>query len=508
MIGGLAPVADTLAAVLHLVEEALEDEELSKLCLVHFRAVYDQFTAGQLKGARVRLLVERAGRQRQLGRLLSLVREVNPGAHAEFEPRILLSCLEPLLEKIEQRHLAIDPGSAYASSRPAFQDESWAEGSAPDSLVEYARNLAGAPRQSTNDDFPLLVFVRLLSRQIKGQEGPLSDDLKVWHDEACRLLTSGAEEARRLHGRWETIPAATPAGGRKPWYLLVTVKESQEAPGKYLVQAWLHGSPEEPCLGGTLAARDQLPSSLDDLRIALARTCHAFNYPLKDVFVELFLPRELLHDGADQWTVSGGTAARQRWPIGSEHRVVIRFWERAFDVLSGEALAERCQVLRRQGEACHLFDVSRRPRPGTHAAAWIGANGWAVGDLATALHSLTDVVCCLLGYVPDASPDPADDPWLNVLFDEGIPVALWLRRHPEGGAASASAALKRLVRDKSLESLHDQVWQLRKDALPARHKGLWHMGSHLTLLWDDPERLPPASPRSEAFEPLSMPGLN
>jgi nucleoside phosphorylase len=77
-----------LAAVIDLVETAFTDEDLNTFCLAHFRRVYAQFAAGQQKGARVRLLVEFAERQRQLSRLLELVREANPGAYEEFEPRL------------------------------------------------------------------------------------------------------------------------------------------------------------------------------------------------------------------------------------------------------------------------------------------------------------------------------------------------------------------------------------------------------------------------------------
>jgi class 3 adenylate cyclase len=79
------------AAVRELVDAAFSDEGLSTLCFDRFRAVYDQFAAGQTKGQRVRLLVEHAERQRQLPDLLDAVRRANPGAYAEFEPRLVVA---------------------------------------------------------------------------------------------------------------------------------------------------------------------------------------------------------------------------------------------------------------------------------------------------------------------------------------------------------------------------------------------------------------------------------
>ena len=53
-----------LAAIRELVAAAFADEELRTFCFDHYRAVYEQFVAGQGKGARVLTLVEHADRRR------------------------------------------------------------------------------------------------------------------------------------------------------------------------------------------------------------------------------------------------------------------------------------------------------------------------------------------------------------------------------------------------------------------------------------------------------------
>jgi hypothetical protein len=67
---------------------SLTDEELSDLCFDSFRSVYNQFTAGQTKSARVRLLVEYAERHRQLKQLVERTKELNPDAYAEVESHL------------------------------------------------------------------------------------------------------------------------------------------------------------------------------------------------------------------------------------------------------------------------------------------------------------------------------------------------------------------------------------------------------------------------------------
>jgi hypothetical protein len=77
-----------LAAVRELIEAAFGDEELNSFCFDHFPDVYRQFTAGQIKGARVRMIVEYAQRQGLVGHLLKEIRLANPHQYANYAPRL------------------------------------------------------------------------------------------------------------------------------------------------------------------------------------------------------------------------------------------------------------------------------------------------------------------------------------------------------------------------------------------------------------------------------------
>jgi hypothetical protein len=76
------------ATVRALLNAAFGDQELQDFCLDHFPEVYDQFTAGQLKSARVRMLLDHARRGLRLAELLDLVRGVAPEQYARFEPQL------------------------------------------------------------------------------------------------------------------------------------------------------------------------------------------------------------------------------------------------------------------------------------------------------------------------------------------------------------------------------------------------------------------------------------
>jgi hypothetical protein len=77
-----------LAAIRELVAAAFADEELRTFCFDHYRAVYEQFVAGQGKGARVLTLVEHADRRGLLNDLLARIKAANPYQYAQFERRI------------------------------------------------------------------------------------------------------------------------------------------------------------------------------------------------------------------------------------------------------------------------------------------------------------------------------------------------------------------------------------------------------------------------------------
>ena len=71
-------------SIRQLVEDALSDDLLSDLCQDEFPQVFKQFTTGQTKSHRIRLLVEYVERQRETSKLLNAVERVNSTAHQEL----------------------------------------------------------------------------------------------------------------------------------------------------------------------------------------------------------------------------------------------------------------------------------------------------------------------------------------------------------------------------------------------------------------------------------------
>jgi hypothetical protein len=71
-------------SIRQLVEDSLSDDDLSNLCQDEFPQVFKQFTTGQTKSHRIRLLVEYVERQRANPKLLNAIEQINSPIYQEF----------------------------------------------------------------------------------------------------------------------------------------------------------------------------------------------------------------------------------------------------------------------------------------------------------------------------------------------------------------------------------------------------------------------------------------
>jgi hypothetical protein len=77
-----------LAVIREMVSAAYSGDALSTLAHDHFRAVYEEFTSGQTKSARVLMLVDYAKQHDLLEQLLATVHQEHPVQYNQFAPRL------------------------------------------------------------------------------------------------------------------------------------------------------------------------------------------------------------------------------------------------------------------------------------------------------------------------------------------------------------------------------------------------------------------------------------
>lgn len=73
------------AEVRQMLTNALSDEDLGPFCMDYFPTVYEQFSTGMSKTAKIQKLIEYCSRHREFPRLFDLLRQINPAGLAPHD---------------------------------------------------------------------------------------------------------------------------------------------------------------------------------------------------------------------------------------------------------------------------------------------------------------------------------------------------------------------------------------------------------------------------------------
>ena len=92
-----------------LLNKDLPEEEFNDLVYDYFPDVYNQFTNGQNKKQRVRILIEYADKHREIEQLLEGIKNINPKVYQEYESKLGENPPPPPIEKCDVLVLAANP---------------------------------------------------------------------------------------------------------------------------------------------------------------------------------------------------------------------------------------------------------------------------------------------------------------------------------------------------------------------------------------------------------------
>jgi hypothetical protein len=198
----------------------------------------------------------------------------------------------------------------------------------------------------------------------------------------------------------------------------------------------------------------------------------------QDLRIEVFVPRSLLLLELDEWPLDHGESRSAR--AGMKYQLVVRALER---VQSERGAALRLPWQRKWARLCDCAND-----PACTRLHWI--ENAASGDPDALLGQLFDDD--MLGISQTWHPTPNDDdPQLLDMLDDvlgtGAPVALIVR--PSATLPPVDrAVLEARLQGVTLIGLPEAIrtWRRKHLAPPEQ------FGRRLTLLWDDPERLPPS----------------
>jgi hypothetical protein len=313
---------------------------------------------------------------------------------------------------------------------------------------------------------PIVAFIAYLAGE---QQPEYSEQLQLW---AESRVGNSTPLLQALHEIWEQASTVTEAA---PRYCVVRLDVDGLDSDRFLVSLMVQEGTSQP---EPLRPPDDQVYTEEQVRMLLGLALRA---PILagagDPVVEFFLPAELINQPVDQWNVGYGDIA-----LGVQYPVIVRSLDRI-----------RC--------VSNSFDDWRfkwrriktaRFHRGNAAVAWIPQEAHEDRDrLYVMLSGRSGPVCLLL----QVSPEPHRCGALLVALRAGTPVLLWCRQDTADIAAGLS---QMMAQSAPLGELPWRIFAFRRAAV---HKGTdkQHLARHLTLLWDDADRIP------DADSPLLMP---
>jgi hypothetical protein len=312
---------------------------------------------------------------------------------------------------------------------------------------------------------PLLVFVSDLA-EYAGY--PTAGPFRDW---VRRQIEAQGLDRAVLQGGGG--PAAVRGGPPEPAenYLVIECAPDALEADRYLVTAWLQVG-REP--GSTLYGSDEalplsrIPELLERL---LTAESSVIGRRGPDLTIEFILPRDLLDHPVEQIRIK---VAGFEHRVGIRYPVVVRslermrhaelhhYWRHKWDWLSGHSVDPPVCLVARSGEYDKEELFSRLSEESTAVLA-LAFPPWSGED------------------------DEADEHWVGLVA--GIPVVAWCRdgRYP----AQFAREVKELMA-ADLMKLPRRTMELRRQALSSGSEGTGsgHLGLHLTLVFDDADRIP------------------
>lgn len=411
--------------------------------------------------------------------LAAVVRTFHRGSRAMLELDELIECMFPdeflgQTERDELLALLADAepswlSRAYRYAHPAALLSVATDWNEPRTLVQRLESRVGTPDKPP----PLLVFVDFVAHQA---DAARSAELHRWIDRIGLQLSLDAGSLRKL-----CFATGARLDDTHRFYFIVQLRPDGVDPDRYLMSVWLqqHQAVEEPLY------RDDEPLTLTAVIGALpgllSRAHAGLGVEIGEMIIEFILPRSLIGDPVDQWEVDEVFPHR----LGTSYPVVVRSLDR---LGKNELHTSWRHKWRRLSANGHREDPD--------AVYWLLERGQhSPNSMHARLRRQESSVAVAMGFPPEHNQELMTDELTAALY-AGVPVVLWCRdaslRH------RFELVTKDMLAGRGLIELPGQLLRLRQQAEEEDDDADDTVGRHLTLLWDDADRIP------EAFRPVRL----
>ena len=441
-----------LKLIRDLINKALTPEEFDDLVFYSFRDVYSQFTNGQNQPLKVRLLFDYIEKYERINDLLNEIKEKNPKAFNEFQ--------SSLLDSMTPEEKAINNLGEY------LQNQSFEQ--LKDIYLSYRPNKANKIVDNIDDILTQLNRIipsqkyRPIIQFVVGIKQNYADlNLQRW-------LEEWLEKYGDFFGYSEFQETATPnfrqsspdSQNRKllESYLLIELKKKNSS--SLQIQGWFWSSK----LIRNIQEKDLIELENYQLSEKLTELIRESNKIMgkigsKDLRIELFLDTNLLMKSDFYFDWLEVKKLKRDIKMCKQYIVTFRLAERLED------------------EAQDLEGAWQRK--------WENLN-YNQGNVVDFYHTDEDELGRdeTVGIKLNKLSEPAK--FFDLILLNSLPLAIWSRRDLQ--TISCQNEINRILRN-----VQGNFNQLPKEVTNERKKaaGEEHIGRHICLLWDNPERMPP-----------------
>jgi hypothetical protein len=371
--------------------------------------------------------------------------------------------LVAVLAHIEQERLV----NAFRYAAPPAAQSMAVDPADPEELVRQLESWIGGADSAA----PLLVFVDYLAHQL---DAIRNAEQHRWIDKVGARRNVPASRLRHLCASTEARLDES-----QTLYFVVQLQPDGVDPDRYLTSAWLQRprSIEEPLY------RNDEPLHLEeiiDLLPELLSTAHTLVNTGGgiEMTVEFILPRSLIDLAVDQWQVD------KVFPhaLSTKYSVMIRSMDRLRRAdLHGE-WQKKWRRLKVDGH---------QPQPGS--VMWLSRRGSPAPEtLHKTLLQDESTVALAMSFPPEPSAGLKTDEITAALY-AGIPIIIWIRDDRLG--PRFENVLREMLDGHGLRELPALLLRLRRE--PDEETSL---GSNITLIWDDHDRIPESFTRNTRLQ--------
>jgi hypothetical protein len=319
--------------------------------------------------------------------------------------------------------------------------------------------------KSSTDHVPMLDFLVQLMPYTKNPKA--INALKAWMKVVGKHLTLTEAQIDELLDNDKPQRNTT-----VPLHLLIELEPEEDDLDNFIVHAWRVKSPENIQNifdeGDKTFVLKKMPKLMGNLLDSIKPDLIAANDQLT---IEFFLPFNLLCHPVDHWPISD--PIQDDVPIGIRYPVVIRSRDRLRNDIfwpSWKAHWDNDKLHKVVSDTDVVWMNEDRFR-----AVYPKLNG-------------TDAICLVMTFPHETIVNPKQA-MLSHAIRLGAPIALWSRKIDESD--DIQQELSALLSVAILEELPERVRKKREEKWAAgeEHKA----GYNLSLLWDDPNRIPVAN---------------